>query len=177
MWELYAFWAFVPVVLAAHFAQENLHLNVAFWSFAVIAAGSIGCAVGGLISLKAGSARVAFAQLSASGACCIVSPFLFHAPTPVFLAFMLVWGITVVGDSPQFSTLNAQNAPTALVGSALTIANCIGFGITIGSIQLLNHLAVTVDPAFLYLPLAIGPLLGLLALMPLMRRADAYQGS
>jgi hypothetical protein len=177
MWELYAFWAFVPVVLAAHFAQANVALNVPLWSFAVIAAGSLGCAIGGLVSLRAGSARVAFAQLATSGTCCILSPFIFHAPTPVFLALMLVWGITVVGDSPQFSALNAQNAPNALVGSALTIANCIGFGITIASIQLLNHLALTTSPALLYLPLAIGPMLGLLALMPIMRPSDAYHGS
>jgi MFS family permease len=177
MWELYAFWAFVPLVLAAQLMPENAGVNVPLWSFAVIGAGSIGCVVGGLISLKTGSARVAFVQLATSGACCMLSPFFFHAPTPVFLAFMLVWGITVVGDSPQFSALNAQNAPTALVGSALTIVNCIGFGITIASIQLLNHLALTMSPAFLYLPLVIGPLLGLLALMPIMRPADAYHGS
>ena len=177
MWELYAFWAFVPVVLAAHFAQANATYSIPLWSFAVIAAGSIGCVVGGLISLRAGSARVAFTQLATSGGCCILSPFFFHAPTPVFLAFMLVWGITVVGDSPQFSALNAQNAPNALVGSALTIANCIGFSITIVSIQLLNHLALDTSAALLYLPLAIGPLLGLLALVPIMRPADAYRGS
>jgi predicted MFS family arabinose efflux permease len=169
MWELYAFWAFVPVVLTAHFAQANAALNIPLWSFWVIAAGSIGCAVGGLISLKAGSARVAFAQLATSGSCCIVSPFFFYAPTPVFLGFMLVWGITVVGDSPQFSALNAQNAPKELVGSALTIANCIGFSITIVSIQLLSHAAILVSAAYLYLPLAIGPAIGLAALMPLLR--------
>ena len=169
MWELYAFWAFVPVVLAAHFMQKNAALGVSSWSFAIIACGSVGCAVGGLISLKAGSARVAFAQLATSGTCCIVSPLFFHAPTPIFLTFMLVWGITVVGDSPQFSALNAQNAPATLVGSALTIANCIGFTITIFSIQLLNSLAASVDPALLYLPLAAGPIFGLYALSPLLR--------
>ena len=171
MWELYAFWAFVPVVLAAHFAHAGAASNIAFWSFCVIAAGSIGCGVGGLISLKAGSARVAFAQLATSGLCCIVSPVLFFAPTPIFLAFMLVWGITVVGDSPQFSALNAQNAPKELVGSALTIANCIGFAITIASIQLLNHLSGLVSPAYLYIALALGPAFGLLALTPLLRPA------
>jgi MFS family permease len=173
MWELYAFWAFAPVVLAAHFAMTDAARNVPLWSFFVIAAGSVGCALGGWISLKTGSARVAFAQLATSGICCIVSPLLFHAPTPIFLAFLLLWGVTVVGDSPQFSTLNAQNAPRELVGSALTIANCIGFAITIVSIQLLNVLAGFVAPAFLYVPLAIGPFVGLLALMPLMRPASA----
>jgi predicted MFS family arabinose efflux permease len=177
MWELYAFWAFVPVVLAAHFTQANAALSVPLWAFLVIAAGSVGCAVGGLISLRTGSARVAFAQLATSGICCIASPVFFHAPTPVFLAFMLLWGITVVGDSPQFSALNAQNAPKALVGSALTIANCIGFSITIPSIQLVNHLAGQVSAAFLYLPLAIGPLLGLFALLPLLRPVESYRPS
>jgi MFS family permease len=177
MWELYAFWAFVPFVLAAHFAQANVAMTVPLWAFAVIAVGSIGCAVGGLISLRAGSARVAFAQLATSGACCVLSPMFFYAPTPVFLAFMLVWGITVVGDSPQFSALNAQNAPKALVGSALTVANCIGFSITIVSIQVLNHFAGVLGPALLYLPLAIGPLFGLVALLPLLRPVEAYRMS
>ena len=175
MWELYAFWAFLPVVLAAHFAQAHAALSVPLWAFFVIGAGSIGCAVGGLISLRTGSARVAFAQLATSGTCCILSPFFFHAPTPLFLAFMVVWGVTVVGDSPQFSALNAQNAPKALVGSALTIANCIGFSITVVSIQLLNSLAGHVNAAFLYLPLAIGPIFGLLALAPLLRPLASYR--
>ena len=177
MWELYAFWAFVPVVLAAHFAAANATVNVPLWAFLVIGAGSIGCVLGGLISLRVGSARVAFVQLATSGACCVLSPFMFHAATPVFLAFMLVWGVTVVGDSPQFSALNAHNAPRALVGSALTIANCIGFSITIASIQLLNQLATHVSAAFLYLPLAIGPMFGLISLLPLLRPVESYRAS
>ena len=170
MWELYAFWAFVPVLLAAYARAHDVSLNIALWSFSVIAVGAIGSVVGGLVSLKAGSARVAFAQLSTSGVCCLVSPVFFLAPPAVYLAFLLVWGVTVVGDSPQFSALNAQNAPTGLVGSALTIANCIGFAVTIPSIQLLTVLAPRVDPAYLCVPLVIGPILGLAALRPLVRR-------
>jgi hypothetical protein len=78
----------------------------------------------------------------------------------------------VVGDSPQFSALNAQNAPRELVGSALTIANCIGFAVTIGSIQLLNWLAAATSPALVFLALAPGPVLGLVALAPLLRGRD-----
>jgi predicted MFS family arabinose efflux permease len=178
MWELYAFWTFVPVILAAHLSQNSSYaLDVSLWAFCIIAAGSIGCAVGGLISLRAGSARVAYAQLFASGVCCLVSPLLFHLPTPAFLALMVFWGIVVVGDSPQFSTLNAHNAPKQLVGSALTIANCIGFSITIFSIQLLNYLSFFVSPAYLYVGLTIGPVLGVLAMRPLLQAepADASQ--
>jgi MFS family permease len=173
MWELYAFWAFVPVLLTAHAAGTGVSLDVPIWSFCVIAAGFFGCAGGGYVSLKAGSARVAAVQLSVSGACCVLSPLAFYAPTPVFLAFMILWGITVVGDSPQFSAMNAQYAPAGLVGSALTVANCIGFAITIPAIQLLNALAAAVPPAYLCVPLALGPLLGLVALRPLVERADS----
>jgi nicotinate (nicotinamide) nucleotide adenylyltransferase len=164
MWELYAFWAFVPWALAAHPA-----LNVPLWSFAVIAAGALGCVLGGMASLRVGSAPVAFWQLAASGLCCLASPLLFHAPAPLFVAFLLFWGVVVVGDSAQFSALNAHSAPRQLVGSALTIANCIGFAITIFSIQLLSWAAQALAPQWLFVLLTPGPLLGLAALMPLMR--------
>jgi MFS family permease len=167
MWELYAFWAFVPLVIAAHAAG----LGVSLWTFAIIAVGALGCIAGGLVSVRHGSARVAFAQLSASGVCCLLSPLLFHAPTPIFLAFLLFWGIVVAGDSPQFSALNAAYAPRELLGSALTIANCIGFAITIGSIELLNAAAGPLGAPWLFLLLAPGPALGLISLLPLLRAA------
>ena len=116
---------------------------------------------------------MAFAQLAASGVCCLASPLLFFAPMPVFLAFLLFWGVVVVGDSPQFSALNANSAPRERVGSALTIANCIGFGITIFSIELLNAASQRLAPQWLFLLLAPGPALGLLALRPLLRRGAA----
>ena len=165
MWELYAFWAFLPLVIAAHAAP----LAVPLWTFAVIGVGALGCIAGGLASLRRGSARVAFAQLAASGVCCLLSPLLFHAPTWLFLAFLLFWGIVVAGDSPQFSALNAAYAPRELVGSALTIANCIGFAITIGSIELLNAAAGSLGAQWLFVLLAPGPVFGLAALLPLLR--------
>jgi hypothetical protein len=173
MWELYAFWAFVPFALAAHTAAAGAAVNVPLWAFAIIAAGFLGCAGGGLASLRLGSARVAFAQLASSGACCMLSPLAFYAPTPMFLAFLVFWGIVVAGDSPQFSALNAQNAPPERIGSALTIANSIGFAITIGSIQLLSALAAPGIAPFLFLALVPGPVLGLIALAPLLRRGAA----
>jgi MFS family permease len=172
MWELYSVWAFAPVMLAAYVASKpGVHLDISFWAFCVIGIGSIGCAVGGLYSLKHGSAHVAFAQLASSGLCCLFSPLMFHAPTPVYLAFLLFWGIVVVGDSPQLSTLNAENAPIHLVGSALTIANCIGFAISIVSLQLLNYLVTFIDPSYLFLVLVPGPLYGLISMTPLMRKS------
>lgn len=170
MWELYTFWAFVPVILAAHVGTGNtVNLNIPFWAFVIIGIGFIGCAGGGLLTSRFGSARIAATQLAISGICCLVSPWLFSAPTPVFLLFLLVWGISVIGDSPQFSAMNALYAPKALVGSALTIVNCIGFSITIVSIQLLTYMAHFFDTRWLFLVLTIGPIAGLYAMGPLLR--------
>jgi MFS family permease len=162
MWELYAFYAFVPVLLAARLGSDGATVSV--WSFAAIATGFFGCVAGGYFSRRIGSARVAFMQLSASGLCCLVSPLMFLAPLPLFLGFLLFWGVVVAGDSPQFSTLNARFAPPRLVGSALTIANCIGFSITIVSIALLASLIDVVGPQYAFVMLVPGPVLGLMAL-------------
>lgn len=171
MWELYAFWAFVPVWLAAYAARTETVLNIPLWSFNVIAVGYFGCAIGGFLSTRHGSAKVASVQLSASGLCCLLSPLAFLLNPPLALTFLLIWGVTVIGDSPQFSALNAATAPKAYVGSALTIANCIGFSITIVSIQLLSTLIDLVGPQYLFLALTPGPILGLVALKPLLPRS------
>ncbi len=170
MWELYAFYAFVPVLLAARLGTESAAVSV--WSFAAIGAGFLGCMAGGYVSRRTGSARVAFLQLSASGLCCLVSPLAFLAPLPLFLVFLLFWGVVIAGDSPQFSALNARFAPAGLVGSALTIANCIGFSITIVSIALLGMLIEAIGPQYAFVMLVPGPVFGLAALRRLaMRRA------
>ena len=115
------------------------------------------------IVTRLGSARVAFAQLSLSGLCCLLSPLAYLLPWPAFLAYLIAWGVVVVGDSPQFSALTAATAPKALVGSALTIVNCIGFALTVASIELAARLAPHLTPAWWFVPVAIGPALGLLA--------------
>jgi MFS family permease len=169
MWELYTLWAFIPVWLVAYMAKAGANLNVSLWAFLIIGAGFIGCAGGGLISSRVGSAPVAALQLLISGLCCLLSPLLFDAPLPLFLAFLLLWGVTVVGDSPQFSALNAKNAPREYVGSALTIATSIGFLISVFSIELVNALLLVVGPQFIFWLLIPGPVFGLLALRPLYR--------
>jgi hypothetical protein len=100
----------------------------------------------------------------------VLTPLLLDAPLWLFVAWLLVWGITVVGDSPQFSTLTALNAPREAVGSVLTFVNCIGFAITIVSIELVTR-ALQHWPLAMVLPwLAIGPAIGLRAVAPLLKR-------
>ncbi len=164
MWELYTMWAFVPYWLAAYAATRSIEWNVSLWAFAVIAAGGAGCVLGGLLSRRYGSARVASSHLFVSGLCCLCAPLAFHAPPVLFIGFLLAWGITVVGDSPQLSALNATHAPRAYVGSALTIANAIGFSLTIASIQLVDYLLPLLGPRFIFWLLLPGPVFGLLTL-------------
>ena len=166
MWELYAFWAFVPVILTYYKSiSPEASLNVSLFSFSIIAIGGLSCVIGGYLSLKWGAKRIAFASLLASCLCCLISPLVFLIRSEILvLGFLLFWGMVVIADSPLFSTLVAKNAISKNKGTALTIVNCTGFAITILSIQLLTVLRDTVALEFLFLPLAIGPVLGLIAL-------------
>ncbi|RKY90740.1 MAG: MFS transporter [Ignavibacteriae bacterium] len=167
MWELYTFWAFVPIILIYYMNENGTELNIFFWSFCIIASGSVGCIIGGMISKKVGSAKVAFTQLLLSGMCCLISPLMFYSSPFIFLAFLIFWGIVVAGDSPQFSAIIALSAPKELVGSGLTLVNSIGFAITIFSLWFVYQFFGIVDKSFLLMILAIGPIAGLISMKPL----------
>jgi len=160
MWELYAFWAILPLLFAYYNSRQNQNFNIYWWSFLVIAAGALGCIAGGFVSQKWGSKAVAFCSLLISGLCCLLLPFVVQLAPILFLLFLLIWGAAVVSDSPQFSALVARNAANEHKGTALTIVTSIGFAITIISIQVLKPLFETYHEKSLWI-LAIGPLAGL----------------
>jgi len=166
MWELYAFIVLVPLIVATRLDGAAVSA-AAFWA---IAAGFAGCVGGGLLVRRLGSARVAWLQLATSAACCVSSPSMLLAPMPVFIGWLIIWGATVSGDSPQFSTLTAQNAPPEVVGSVLTFTNCIGFAISVVSIELFVRAAQGAPLEHVLPFLAVGPVLGLWMLSPLLRR-------
>ena len=165
MWELYTLWVLMPLILATRLQGTTL----SWTAFAMLGAGVLGCVGGGWLAPRFGSARVAGVQLAISGLCCVLAPWLMGAPDALFYGWLLVWGITVSGDSPQFSTLTARNAPPQAVGSVLTLTNSIGFAISIASILLFVELTRTVPLGWLLTGLALGPALGLWALRPLLR--------
>lgn len=164
MWELYAFWAFTP--LAIHFYNE-LHqsaLSIALWTGIIISFGGLSCILGGLWSAKVGSIKVASIALLCSGTLCLLSVLLFQTPPLLFLLAWCLWGMAVTADSPQFSNMVAASVPHELKGTGLTLVNCIGFAISILSIQLVSFLSDFINTTYLFTILAVGPTLGLLSL-------------
>ena len=160
MWELYTFWAFLPLLL--NFLTQNTlsPATQSLWTFVLIGIGGISCSLGGLISQKHGSGTVAMASLIGSGTCGLIlwvfPEFAFWAP----ISFLFVWGLLLSPDSPQFSTLVAQSVAPEHRGTALTLVNGLGFGLTIISIQFTHHLAGFLSPNQFIGLLCIGPVVG-----------------
>jgi predicted MFS family arabinose efflux permease len=176
MWELYTFWAFVPVILGTYLQfHPSVDFDISLFSFLIIGIGAVGCVFGGHLSLSLGSKFVAFIALFVSGLCCLLSPLFFQLPVLLFFLFLFIWGFSVISDSPQFSTLVAKTAPKESIGTALTIVNSIGFAITIISIQLVSFMSTFIDHRYLYLVLAIGPVVGLFAMNLKIRNSDIAQ--
>lgn len=165
MWELYALWAFIPILIEAYSTHHELNLNISLLSFWMIAIGGVACVAGGYLSIRIGSYRTALYSLLISGCCCLLSVFFFDLGIVPFIIFLSVWTMTVITDSPQFSTLVAQFAPEQSKGTALTIVNSVGFFITILSIQLLNGLVTTWDVRYIFVVLALGPAFGLISII------------
>ena len=165
MWELYTFWAFVPIIL--RFGYPNLEASaISLYSFMVIGIGSIACAFGGFLSVNQGVKKVATAALFLSGICCLISPAIFSFAPNLLLIFLLFWGAVVIADSPLFSALVALHADPEIKGTALTIVTSIGFALTIFSIQLIVLLIASgVTTKYLFLALIPGPLFGVMSLL------------
>jgi len=156
MWELYAFWFLVPKLVAG--VLTGASAAIPLWSFAVIGAGSVGCVVGGIISQRWGSQRVAAAALAVSAMCCVLFPLLDAALLSTG-GLLLIWGLTVVADSPQFSALLGKGMSRRDGRAALAVQNGIGFAITVAAIQLTSEQWASLGPQSAWL-LAPVPLLG-----------------
>lgn len=167
MWELYAFWAFTPLLLSNYAKMyPEVHYNIPLISFFIIACGGIACVISGYLTQKFSTKTIAVILLFLSGLCCLLSPLFFQIQSEfIFILFLVFWGMAVIADSPLFSTLVAQSIKAESKGTGLTIVNCIGFAITIISIQLINILMDFVNEKYLFMLLAIGPVFGLFSLL------------
>src|SRR5437762_5098381 len=175
MFELYAFWTWIPSFLAASVAAAagiRAPRLISLLAFATIAIGGAGSVWGGLFADRRGRARLVSISLFMSGSCCILSALLFSAPIWVLGALAMTWGFFVIADSAQFSTLVTESVPEHTVGTALTVQTSLGFLLTMLPMQLVPWIAQRAGWRWGFPILALGPLAGIAAI----RRFAASRG-
>ena len=161
-------WAWIGVFFAASFAS-TLPPDVApvaakLAAFATIGVGAIGSVGAGLLADRLGRTTLTIAAMTVSGTCAATIGLLFGGNPALLVALALVWGITIVADSAQFSASIAELADRERVGTMLTVQTALGFTLTLATIHLMPYLVEALGWRFAFLPLAIGPALGVWAM-------------
>jgi MFS family permease len=169
MLELYACWVWIPAFLAASAAAHGGPLVasqswVAMLSFLVMAAGAIGCVIGGELADRVGYVRLVVAAMAVSGSCALLTPLVFAGAPALLVSLLVVWSISVIADSAQFSTLVTRVVEPHAIGTALTLQTSIGFLLTTITIQLVPLVAGVAGWRFAFPVLALGPALGIVAI-------------
>jgi MFS family permease len=185
MWELYAFWTWIPAFIAASLAAQTgvtapaAPSFAAAVAFATIAIGGPGCIWGGLAADRAGRERLVILAMAASGSCALLMPLVFGRAAAMLMVLAGLWGFFVIADSAQFSALVTESVPPHAVGTALTLQTSLGFLLTTISIQLVPPLVGMVGWQWAFPALALGPAFGILAIrrMVVLKRAITEPGT
>ena len=172
MWELYALWAWLAVFFAmarrTATGTEPSVVQTGFVAFlAVGVAGLVGAVAAGRLADRYGRTAITSGAMLLSAGCCLATPLVFAAAAPVLVLLLVVWGAAVIADSAQFSAAVTELAEPQYAGSVLALQLALGFAVTIVTIRLVPLAADTIGWRFALLPLAVGPLLGTLAMLRL----------
>ena len=177
MWELFAFWAWIGAASAVSYrasldtgAAESLGKLTAFLT---IALGALACVWAGRTADRIGKANVAIIAMAVSGTAAVLTAATFGGPVWLTFGLVMIWGIAVIPDSAQFSALVADAAPPHLAGSLMTFQTAIGFALTILTVQMTPVVAHAIGWPLVLAGLAIGPALGIVAMLPLRVRKPA----
>lgn len=175
MWELYAMWAWIGLIATASFAlampDEDAGRLATLTAFLVIALGAVVCVPAGWLADRAGKAQVAAGAMVISGGAAILAALTFGGPLWLVLPVLLLWGASVIPDSPQLSALVADHAPPNQTGSLLTFQTALGFALTMVTVQATPVLASLWGWQPVLLVMALGPVVGVWAMRALMRLA------
>ncbi len=176
MWELYAMWTWTAAFLAASAeASGGSYGSVSVITFFVVGIGGLGAWLAGKWADRYGRSLVAGGSMAVSGTCAALTPVIFGASPIVVVPVFLVWGFAVVADSAQFSTMVTETADDALRGTALTLQTAVGFLLTLVTIRGVPMLAEAWSWQWAFPILALGPALGVVAMVLLKRSPMATQ--
>jgi MFS family permease len=180
MWELYAMWAWLGLFLAASLDARGggsyLGLGAPAATFVAMGlGGALGAYAGGALADRWGRTTVTMAAMALSGLCAATIGFSFGGPPTLTFLIAVLWGITVIADSAQFSTAVTELSPPAYVGTALTAQTCAGFALTMISIWIIPPVVRAIGWAWAFALLAPGPVLGVLAMARLRASPESIQ--